>query len=895
MHALRRIQCRPAANSALLLLLCLLPSFTWAHAADSAGAPAISYHVIHSRFSTPDTIVASYTDADWNLDRTGKMDDAPVIQQALDAISAAGGGTLFLSSGTYRLDSPLNVKPGVTLRGEIGTTSDPYRYQGTILAAYPGRGQEAGAPLITLNTSTGVRDCIIWYPEQNPDSIVPYPPAVDHNSSTTSVQNVVFVNAYQAYRSGYSMSGRAYVRSVRGTALSVGIEVDGLADTGRVEDVHLSPEYWAHSGLPGAPHSGDDVYRQFMLSNGVGVLERRIDWTNTADIDINGYNKGFYATYSKNEEDLKKGHLTVSPNGENYDYIIRNCTYGVYLDCTANSGLMFTHFDIQATTAGFYLGDQCVNTATLLDDTVDCPGQTLENHGTGRLLIRDCRFKSGGWSLPAGVVDCVSSDFSRPSCHLEAGDALTNASFFGDTFAIPLDISGTPAAQSAVHVVSQPVPPGPKYDAIPIDFSLRHGPALDGLYVVTSPEFGAVGDGTTDCTKALQSALAKAGSAHGGIVLVPTGAYLVTAPLVIPAGVELRGVFGGPHDAITEGSCILVSAGQGDAQGSAFITMQRGSSLNGLNFHYPGQDMANIVDFPFLVRGEGTGITITNIASDNVSHFIDLMTHRCDDAYVDHIEGQPIHVGLQVGGGSRNVTVTDCQFNPSNWTFSKLFNAPKVVYATDNVKRSAVVDAYTEGMQEHGQQFILGDCSNLKFYRNLDFARRNGHKCVAEHGRGPSGVCLGLGVDGSTTALRIDAIGSGGFPLIDSQLVVTSKLTGLRHDVELGKDFTGNAELYGANIWGGRTDASVQILGGTLRLDGAHLRDPGNPALDVEGGNLTITASCIRRNAAILPANLMASSKIVSDGNILPGTEDDAAGIDSKSNLSFTDPDSVRK
>lgn len=866
-------------------------AFAPARAADS-GAPPINFRIVATTYHAADQVVAGYTDRDWNLDRTGQSDCSGAIQSALTALGAAGGGTLFLESGTYRLDNPVKVPAGVDIRGEIGKTADPYRYQGTTIAAYAGENQPDSAPLITLTTDAGIRDCIIWYPRQNPDSIVAYPPSVDHQSASTSVDNVVFVNSYQAYRSGYNMSGRAYVRDVRGTPLAVGLEIDALADTGRVENVDFSPEYWAHSGLPGAPAAGDNAYRQFMLSQGTGILERRIDWTNTADVSIDGYNKGFATDYSKNTEDLRKNHFTVSPNGENYNYKITNCVYGVCLNCMANAGMIFTRFNIQATDTAFYIGEKCDTIVTVLDSTLSSPAMAINNVGPGRLLMRDCTVESGATETN-GLLDCVATAFAAPACKIVAADTLSNASFFGDKFAVAPVVGGANAARAAVHIIDQPQEPRQEIDAPPIDFEAARGATQPNLFIITAQSYGAVGDGKTDCTAAFKSALAAAGNAGGGIVFVPGGAYVVSSPLTVPSGVELRGIFDGPHDAVSAGSCILVSTGQGQADGPAFLTLAPRSTVRGLNFHYPGQEIANIVDFPFLIRGAGEGVTVIDAASANVSRFVDLMTNRCDDAYVDHLEGQPIHLGIQVGHGSRDVSIADCQFNPSNWTFATIFNAPKVEYP-NNAQRSPIVNAYTAGLQQHGVVYVLGDCTGLKFYRDFVFAGRYGLRCIAENGRGPSGVCLELGVDGSTTALRIDAVGPKGFPFVNSQLVVTSNLQGERHAVEVGDSFTGTAQIYGLNEWGPHTDSAFQVLGGSLRVDGAHLRDPGNPVCDVRGGALTVSASCIRRDTPILPAPGQTKASVRIVGDILPETSSDITGLGAGSNMVYTDPGSPR-
>lgn len=59
--------------------------------------------------------------------------------------------------------------------------------------------------------------------------------------------------------------------------------------------------------------------------------------------------------------------------------------------------------------------------------------------------------------------------------------------------------------------------------------------------VYNAKDFGAVGDGTTDDTAAIQAALDAAAAAGGGIVLLRVGTYLISSTLVLKARVHLAG------------------------------------------------------------------------------------------------------------------------------------------------------------------------------------------------------------------------------------------------------------------------------------------------------------------------------------------------------------------
>lgn len=95
-------------------------------------------------------------------------------------------------------------------------------------------------------------------------------------------------------------------------------------------------------------------------------------------------------------------------------------------------------------------------------------------------------------------------------------------------------------------------------------------------------DFGAVGNGNSDCTAAIQKALDTAGErTEGGAVLVPPGIYQ-TGPLRIPSHVALRGIPSWGYK--TVGGSILRWRGKETANDKALldITGSVGCRISGL-------------------------------------------------------------------------------------------------------------------------------------------------------------------------------------------------------------------------------------------------------------------------------------------------------------------------
>jgi hypothetical protein len=72
-------------------------------------------------------------------------------------------------------------------------------------------------------------------------------------------------------------------------------------------------------------------------------------------------------------------------------------------------------------------------------------------------------------------------------------------------------------------------------------------------------DFGAAGDGRTDDTNAIKSAMAFAATHNGGTLTFPEGDYIVSQPVVLPSGVTIQGV-GGLHSNASTNNVVQRSA-----------------------------------------------------------------------------------------------------------------------------------------------------------------------------------------------------------------------------------------------------------------------------------------------------------------------------------------------
>ena len=801
-----------------------------------AGDAALKPRVISTQFLADDVVVALAvaTEAPFGAKADGEADCTAAIQSAIDAVKAHGGGVVFLPAGRYRCQGNLVVKEAVTLRGDWRSPEQDPKAAGTILMPVGGRGKPDDPAFIAIEPGAGIREMSIWYPEQKPEEIVPYPWTVYQKvGDNCTVHRVTLVNSYRGIRIGPEWNELHTIRQVYGTPLECGIWMDFCTDIGRLIQIRFRPDYWLESGLVEKTPEREAGLRRFLKEKGTGIEMRRSDWEYFFDIKLEGYARGVHVLAGKQG----------TANAVLYGVEATGGGVGIEVAQVNEFGLAITNGRFDGETAGV-LAPGSFGTVTQFNNCV-IGGQArhaVRLDGNGKLSFQNCVFP--GWT-EAGVVanrgslNLFGCEFGKPAPHVRLGQAVQRAHLLGNRFqgepGIEVESQGDIQIAHCNFAFAKP-------SSEPIVLPPDRMPATDKLFDVA--DFGAKTGNDGDNTAAFQAALDAAGKAGGGTVYVPGGLYRFAGVLAVPTGVEVRGVFDVPHHTISGGSVLMATAGRGDENGTAFVTLAPKSGIRGLTIWYPEQDIKKITPYPWAIRAGGPGCWAMDVSTSNAYQGVDFGTNPSDGHLLRYVGGAPLKRGLYVSKGSG--VVDSCHYNPHFWGRRPgYFPEPKGLAKGEDLVRMT-----WEYQQRYLDAFVFGRCPTTLQVNNFVYAALHGLHFV-DDGGGSHGRIINHGTDGASHALTLDATDPAGLEFINTELVLLGPM--ITASFMTTEKFAGKAALFNTLSWGaaastcilrGSGDVLLQqwntlqgpmkIEGGRAELENLHFQ--GNPPFHVQTG-----------------------------------------------------------
>ena len=218
--------------------------------------------------------VADYGAVAGSVRNIPQQDSTQAFQQALDAAGVAGGGTVYVPAGVYRLEGALTVPTGVELRGSFESAHyGNGTYRGTQLYVYGSKDNENGAPLITLSEGSGVKGMTVFYPEQgysdqaliDEEMVHAYPPTVRANEGTW-IQNMAMIGTYTAIDAMTNRCDDIVITDVTGAAMYATLIMGHGTDGGVVQNLHFNYSGWTQQGryenCPNGTITADGVTRR---------------------------------------------------------------------------------------------------------------------------------------------------------------------------------------------------------------------------------------------------------------------------------------------------------------------------------------------------------------------------------------------------------------------------------------------------------------------------------------------------------------------------------------------------------------------------------------------------------------------------------------------------------
>jgi hypothetical protein len=360
------------------------------------------------------------------------VDVSAELQISLNAVAAAGGGTVFLPGGRYLINNPVIIPTGVELRGTWDVQHHTQSGGSAIFTNYDGGSLgENNTSLIQLQTGSGIRGIkiaqtnlveggyTITNPRRTPFLIQGQGPDVYIVNATISLGDKgIDLFSYD--------TSRHYVDYFAGALMRSGIWVGGGAEGGYIRNMQFNPHYalrLPHGGQ-GYPNPGNSHNAFYLFIQGSCSALRFGDVKNQTIFNNFVFGSVYGIHFVKDQiTGHYPGEMLVIGHGSD------GCTFALYVEeagpdtriIAINSELVNTYIQNQPVRAYIKMGDA---------------PNTKRVHPNAQLIL----YNSAFWGSPTtgaiiynGIVRIHQANFSQvgnPGIDVRGGSAHVFTSFF---------------------------------------------------------------------------------------------------------------------------------------------------------------------------------------------------------------------------------------------------------------------------------------------------------------------------------------------------------------------------------------------------------------------------------------------------------------------------------
>jgi hypothetical protein len=318
-----------------------------------------------------------------------------------------------LPKGLYLIAGSLNIPAGVSLKGEWQAPHHANTEHGTVVLATGSAGNDDGPPLISLNQSSCVQGVTIFYPDQEPQAVKPYPWAIRGRGMHCSVIDVTLVNPYKGIDFGTHRNELHYIRNIFGCPLRLGILVDKCTDIGRIENVHFNPHAWTRCTFNSRARTREDwqALKRYLGQQLIGFQIGQTDWEYLSNCFVIFARIGMHFV----KTDSGEPNAVLTQCGSDIGPI------AVQVDaCQGHAGLAFSNCQIMATVRIGTGNTGPVKFSNCGFWPIPGTGPQAILEGTGTTIFASCHFSD--WGLDGKKSACL--EVSKGTALIQACDFM---------------------------------------------------------------------------------------------------------------------------------------------------------------------------------------------------------------------------------------------------------------------------------------------------------------------------------------------------------------------------------------------------------------------------------------------------------------------------------------